>query len=303
MLSPSAIIWGFVVPALLVAVALGAAWRPWNRSGDINGRWIAAPAIGAAFGIAFWHLQEQPAWPPGNGSVLTWIFYFALCAALLGLLEAIFHPPKWLALVVIVIFWRLAVRTLISPQIPRLISPTAAEMWIDLASITAAVWWLAMESLAERAPGITVPLVLGIIATGTALTLLSWHILISAMLAGAVGTFCGAAFVIAAWHRRMCLGAGGVTALVILLLAVMVHAFFYTPDTFSSSQYALTAILLASPLLALAGDLPGVRNWKPGWRLIARVIPVILAVGTVASVGMRNYLTDQSAGQAAQQDE
>jgi hypothetical protein len=302
MLSPTAMLWGFVLPAALVAAALIIGWQPW-RAAEHNARWLAAPAIAAGFAIAFWHLQSPPVYPPGTGDAVSWLFYFAISIALLGLLEGILRPPLWLRAILLVILWRLAVRALLSRLIPRVISESDAEAWIDAAVLAALIWWLAIESLAARAPGPTVPLIFAILATAFAVTLVTWHIIRSGTLVGALGAMSGAAAVISLWDRRISFSAGGVTAFALLVLALATHAYFYTDDTFTPAQNARTALMLLSPLLAFAGDLPGIRSQKPLLRLAARLLPLLLVAGAVTGLGLRDYLRAEAQSHAAQQDE
>ena len=40
-LSVHQLLMGYIVPALIVVAALVVAWRPWNKTANIDGRWIA----------------------------------------------------------------------------------------------------------------------------------------------------------------------------------------------------------------------------------------------------------------------
>jgi hypothetical protein len=230
------------------------------------------------------------------------VFYFAIAFGVLGFFEGLLRPPMWLAALLLMVLWRLMVRAIIAPQVPRLIPQFNAEAWIDAATAAALLWWLAMQQLARSAPGATTPIVLAILCAGWAVVLVTWHIIRSGELAGTLAVMCAAAAVVSIWRPRITLATGGASVVVLVLLCVIVHAYFYTDDTFSLRQQVGTAVLLASPLLALAGDLPGIRGARPGWRLAARLVPLILAVGLVAGLSVRDY-ANADAADAAMQDE
>jgi hypothetical protein len=302
-LTPAMIFLGFVLPALIVGVGLALAWRAWRGECAADGRWIAGPLFAAALVVAFPRIEQAwPTWPPGTGSAVFLLFYFAIALGVLGFFEGLLRPPLWLAALLLLLVWRLMVRAIIAPQVPRLISEFNAEAWIDAATAAALLWWLAMQQLARTVRGAATPIVLGILCAGWAVVLVTWHIIRSGELAGTLAVLCATAAVVSIWRPRITLATGGVSVVVLVLLGVIVHAYFYTDDTFSPQQQVRTAILLASPLLAFAGDLPGIRTARPSWRLAARVVPVILAVGLVAGLSAKEY-ANADAADAAVQDE
>src|SRR5580658_1662781 len=115
------IVGGLVVPALLVAVIALLLWKLHPTA-----RCVLGLAAAAGFGIAFWNLETKPGWPP-SANVLYLLFYFGVTAGVLSFADSLFRPPIWVRTVVLIIFWRLAVRLLLAPQIPRSISPNDAE--------------------------------------------------------------------------------------------------------------------------------------------------------------------------------
>jgi hypothetical protein len=299
-LTAAMVMLGFALPAVLVAGGLILAWRAWRGACSCDARWIAGPLIAAGLVIAFPSIEQtRPPWPPGSGNAVFWIFYCALALGLLTFLQDVRRPPWWLAALLLIALWRLFMRVMLAPQVPRLISDFEAEAWIDAATVAVVVSWLAMQQLARIAPGPTAILVLGIVCTGWAVMLVTWHIIRSGELAGTLAIMCAAAAVVSIWRRWITLTGGGVSAVVLLLLCLIVHGYFYTDDTFSPAQQARTVILLVAPLLAFAGDLPGIRRARPGWRLAARLAPVLLAVGIVAGLAAAEYASAQAANQAA----
>jgi hypothetical protein len=294
------VFWGFALPAIGVAVGLILAWRAWRRADRLDGRWISGLLIGGGFALAFpWLEQGHPAWPPGADNAACWCFYFAIALGLLGFLQDVLRPPAWLGAIILLLLWRLAMRAILAPEVPGLLSNVALETWTDAASVAALLLWLAMQQLAANAPGPTTPIVLGIWCAGWAVMLVTWHIIHSGELAGTLALMCAAAAAIGIWRRRISLAGGGITAVVLLLLCLIVHAYFYSDDAFSTGQQWRTVILLLAAPAAFAGDLPVIRRARPGWRLAARVAVVLLAVGIVAGISVAQFAAAQAANQAA----
>ncbi|MDP9172254.1 MAG: hypothetical protein M3O30_00110 [Planctomycetota bacterium] len=287
--TPLSIFEGIVLPTLLVAIGIVVAQRPWKRAANADPRWIAAPLLCLAFEIAYLVFHpDRPSFPPGTGDIYFWVFYAAIGIGFLGFLDGVFRPPLWLRAVTLLMLWRLLVRTMLSRQIPDQITQNAAEFWIDVAGLILLIWFLSLELISRSVVGSAVPLVLAILACGSAVTLFTWHLIASSSLAIALAAFCFAIAVLSRWCRVN--HANGASFAVVLLLQLLfIHGYFYSPDTFIPTDNLRTAILMASPLLIFAGDLPGIRQARPHWRLAARVLPLLLIVAIVAGLNVRSY--------------
>jgi hypothetical protein len=293
---------GIVLPAVLLALAMLLAWRPWNRRASNDARWIFGPMVGLGFCIAYFNFELKLGWPP-NANVLYLLFYFAIPLALWGLLDGLFKPPMWLRAVLLLLIWRMFVRLLLLPQVPREMSGAAGELWVDAISLIALIWWLTFEHLAERSPGVMTPMVLAAISVASAVVLaLGWHIQASGVMAGTLVAMSVAAMVLAIWNGRISFshGFGETTSLFLLLL--LIHGYFYTDDALTNQQQIWAGLLLASPLLAFVGDLPVFRKRHPAIRLAARMIPVLIVLGIVCGQTVRDYLQADQA-QPTIQDE
>jgi hypothetical protein len=184
----------------------------------------------------------------------------------------------------LVLIWRLAIRTLLNPLTPQTFSPTAIESWIDASSLAALVWWISLETIAEKNPGPTAPILLLILCIGSAILLVSWHIAGSAMAAAGIGVICGAALVLSIWSKRISFSRGAVVAVALPLQALVIHGFFYTGDTLTNVQLICAAIFMACPLLAFLGDLPRIPR---GWRLTVRILALLAAIAAVGGLSLR----------------
>jgi hypothetical protein len=294
----STILLGFLVPALATAFGLAAAWRVWDKSATVDGRWIGGPLFGLAFGMAFWNLRARPHFPPGTGDVIEWVFYLAVGLGILGFLDALLRPPVWLRAIGLLILWRLVIRVMLWPLIPG--SLILWEEWIDFLGLAAIAWWWSLETVTRESPGLAGPLLLLILSIGAAAILTSWHIVGSATAAAGAAAICVAATAAAAWRGRISLERGAATAIALPLLALLIHGYFFTSDTLTPGQQFFAGLVLISPMLALAGDLPFAVKCRPLWRLAIRLLPVILAVGAAAAWSLHQYA---QADQAQQQDE
>ena len=293
---------GMVLPAVILGLAILPTWQPWNRRATADARWIFAPLVGLGFCIGYWNFELKLGWPPG-ANVLFLLFYSAVPIAILGLLDSLLKPPLWLRAIMLLILWRILVRLLLLPQIPRQISESSAELWIDALSLMALVWWLTFEHLADRSPGVATPLILAALAGASAILLaMGWHIQASAAMAATLLAMSIAAMVLAAWNARISFSRGFAQTIALLLQLVLIHGYFYTDDTLTHWQQIWAGLLLASPLLAFTGDLPIFRGRHPAWRLTARAIPVLIALGIVCAATVRDFVQADQA-QPTMQDE
>ncbi|MGD1278708.1 MAG: hypothetical protein ABR964_15960 [Tepidisphaeraceae bacterium] len=283
MLPASTILLGFVLPALIAAVGLAWGWR-----------WIGPTVMCGAFALAFWKVRQAPGWPPGAADVVDWIFYFAVAIGLLGTIDVLLCPPLWLRALVLLVLWRIMVRTLLQ----RLAADSLdipAEQGIDLTTLAALIWWLGLENLAQKNPSFLAPLLLAILSGASAVLLFCWGTMEEAKLAVSIGAIALAATAACAIRRPAAPLRGAASALGLVLLLLLVHAYFYAPDEIPPAQQFWAAVFVLSPLLAFAGDLPGVQRWPPFWRLAARLLPVLLAAGAAAAFSLRLVLQAQNA--------
>jgi hypothetical protein len=152
-------------------------------------------------------------------------------------------------------------------------------------------WWLLTDRLAARVTGPTVPLVLMITASVASMTLVgSAHSMFMGQLAGAVAAACGVMWVLGFFFRKQSMARGGVLALVVALLGVILAGHYF------ADLSMLDAILLAlAPVTAWVGEVPVFRSKRP--RFAARLVAVlvVLAIPLVpAAKGMRDTMREQT---------
>jgi hypothetical protein len=284
------ILCGIVLPATLVVVFGGLAVKFAK-----DGRWIFGPTLAIGFGLAYFNLEPNPGWPPG-ANVVYLLFYLPMVLGVLALVDALLRPPNWARIVVLAILWRMGVRLFLARQVPETLSATSAEMWVDLSTLVAIVWWYAFETMAEWWPGVTVPLLLAPISAASALVLaLGWHIQNSGALAGAVMAMCCGGIVLGAFSSRNLFARGFAQMVVLVLQLLLVHGYFYTDDTLAGRQELILTILSFSPLLAFAAATPMVRTRSRCWQIVLRLVLVFAALGIVSGMTIHDYvLAEQS---------
>jgi hypothetical protein len=287
------ILCGLVAPAALLVVIAAIAWRL-----SADARWVFGPLMAIGFGLAYWNFEPKPGWPP-TGNVIHLHFYLPIVLGILTLADSLFKPPLWLRTLVVVVFWRMAVRLFLQPQVPGTFSASSAEMWIDVCTVVAVVWWIAFEKMAELWPGVTVPVILAMLSAGCAVLLaMGWHIQTSGAVAGAVMSMSCAGIVLGAVSGRVSFSRGFAQMAVLILQLLLAHGYFYTEDTLTNQQELLLGLVLVSPLLAFVGEIPAVRRQQRIWQIGARLAPVLILLGIVCGITARQYAQwDQTTGQ------
>jgi hypothetical protein len=291
------ILGGFLAPAVLVALVAGFAFRL-----AADARWIFGPLVAVAFSIAYSVVQSGIGWPP-TANVLYLPFYFTIVGGVLTLADSLFKPPIWLRVLILVILWRITVRLMLIHQVPNALSASNAEMWIDLSTLITAIWFILFEGLADRAPGITAPLLLfGMSGVSAIVLALGWHIQSSGSLAGVLALISLAGVITSVISRRASFSRGFAQMIVVILQLLLVHGYFYTDDNLTDTQQVWIALLLATPLLALLGDIPALRGRRSVWRLAIRLGPAIILLAIISAATARDFVrADQTAG-AAQEE-
>ena len=275
----------FLLPAVIVAAALlFARWR-----------WIGAVAFPIAFIIAEWaihgHLPAAPGAEAGD-----WIVYFAAACLVLGVLDAIFQPSLPLRAGILFVMALVANQVLLS----KLAIATPRELWdqqtfVYLAAAVATILWASMEGLCARSSGAVVMAIAAIESIGAVVLLGTETTVTASHGALALAAMTGAAMLVLLFRRGVSISRGPMLLVSFSLVELLTYTYFYGISLSTDCLWHGAAVLLA-PVLAWAGDLPGIR--RRAWsRTVARILPVMLAVGIVAAISARNYLAGQGSEQ------
>ena len=281
--STADIIVGILIPAVVCAAILLAAWRPWPRAAPPDGRWAGAIAIGAAYAIAYAKLVGDFQFPPTSAD--NWIVYLMPAAMIGGLLFCLLPLPPWSRVVAVAGLAVALVWLLLKPLIGSDISGPAAAGRIAAGAVAMTVWWVLINQLARHGPRMLAPLVLLLAAAGGAVILGDNGL---AQRGGevfvALAAILAACAVVSAITPRFRLAGGGTLAAALALFGTMLYGYYYIYPDPTPRLIAAMALVPAAPLLAWAAWLPGLRSRTPWIRGAAAVILVVLGVGAAIAL-------------------
>ncbi|MFT7670388.1 MAG: hypothetical protein ACI8X5_003096 [Planctomycetota bacterium] len=280
-MDPQAIILGGVLaPALAAGILLALAWKIWStEDGSIDGRWIGAPALAAAFLATFFYLSGLPASPlPGSSRTptgLDWLAWLVIFTAPILPIEPKFGRYRHLLRGIVAI---IAVRLVLFNAFASTWNFAEGTLWTAGLSVLFLILWSVLSSQTAARPGASSPLFLWVLATGLALlSSLSGSAKI-AQLSGALAAGLGAATVIAWRVPRLSLSGAGTALALLILFGLSLNAHFYSYTT------GVDILLFASaPFLALLTKLPRIRRMSDARQTLFLVfitaLPIAIAIG------------------------
>jgi hypothetical protein len=283
------LLWVISLPAAIALVATLVSLIPWRR--EAAGQpWGPALAICAGFAATFVTLKglRGGGFPPGD--VQHWLVYLGVPVVLSAVLATVWAKhARWVTLEGGVVLAILTVWLLTRPLARRVEPP---EYWRQFAIFCGAFvcWFTLTEALAARVRGFAIPLLLALCAGVAALVLVNAHSLLLGQLAGAVAATLGAITVLAFWFQNLSLARGGVAALTVVLLGVILCGHLFADLTTGE-----LALLFAAPLMAWAGELQFLK--RGGVRFAVRLIAVllVLAIPLVPALkGLRETMQEQT---------
>ncbi len=226
--------------------------------------------LAGAVGVLGW-----PSFPAAES--IQWLFYFAIAAAVLGILQSLWPDPLWLR-------WgsRLLLTTgllwfFLEPI--REYEWEGAARWYWLVGLAVAMLgvWASLGSLAERLPGASLALVLIIVTTGTSVVALRSGFAKFAQLGGVLTATLGACWLIALRKPSFSLAPGGIDVVAVILCGLWLGIYFF------AEMPAGAGVLLAlAPSLAWLSQLALVRKLNP-W-VAASINAVLVAVPVVIAI-------------------
>ena len=272
------ICFGLVAPLLIAGAALGPAWRP-AESGRDRRAWRIPVALGVPVVLAFVMLYG-PVTEKWQATV-----YVAAVGTAAGVAMAISPRAvlvRGLLLAALAAGTTVAVWPVFAEGDPRWIRVVPAAGTLLLAA--------ALEPLAVRRPGASVPGALTIAAGATAAIVLNSGFLKLTAPIGALTVALGVSAALALFRRRLSLADGAVAVVAPLLVVAPLVAWLYAAGSGASIPAVSYALPAASPLLLWAGELPVVRD-RPApvavavrWLLVFGVcaVAIVLAFGVFA---------------------
>src|SRR5688572_26257053 len=262
------------------------ATRPWRRGRDLAG-WGAAVAVTGGFAIAFYHVfGGLPSFPPASAQ--QWLVFLGVPVVGIAVVQP-FVKSRAMAVTASVIV--LGITPWLLLRKVTFLEPRILWTWTAASTLAMTAWWLAMESLARRGRGASLPLLLGMVVGVSGLAIINAHSATMGQAAGSVAIPLLVVSLAALWSRGASLARGGMLAVTVQLLGLLLFAHLFL------DMPARDAVLLAvAPLAAWAGELP--RLGKPdSWkRLALRTVAVlaVLALPAISAVrGLQSTLNEQ----------
>lgn len=270
--------WIFV-PAVVAGAVWGAGWKIWDRKAAAlrDGTWVGPLAFAAAFAAGFILLEGWPGFPPRSAE--GWLPYIGAGA---GLLSAGRFGRRELVIQIILwgVIFAFAVMRLTVNLRPTW-SGGEEALWFFGFVVTGLAAQMALEVVAERRPGVSMPVVYWILAVGVFTTLALSGSITYAQYAGIVAAAAGAAFVAACIKPSISFsGAGGTSGVVVVLL----NALLLCGNLFSGLPLSVALILAGAPIFLLIGEMGWVTQ-RAGWQqVLLRAVFVGVPVGVAVGV-------------------
>ena len=265
-----------VIVALLVAAGVCAVGVGWPGRGATV---LVLVPCAAACGYICGHLMTTgvTAFPPVD--TINWLPYFALAAAVLGIIQEILSPPAWIRLLAFALFSAGTMSLLLSPRLQREWTFGQGLLWVGCLAVGMVALGLVCDALCRNSSApITTPAFLLLPCAGAAVALmLSGSILLGQLAA----IFAAAVFgSVIPGLRRVAIGKGIAPVFATLLSALLASGCFF------ADLPAQSALLLAvAPALGLVrtGKLPAL--WAVAVRagLVAAAVLIALVTAFLAS--------------------
>ncbi len=274
------ILYGAVLPALVAAIVLLVAWRPWNRSSSINGAWGGGLLLAAAFAVTQFGLVGWPPCPPREPA--QWTVWLVLLAAAAEAILRILRPPCWIRCIVHAAF-AVAVGSLAVPDFHQ--HPNRAAWCVGVSVI---VLWSTLESLATRLRGATLPVAWLLAVIGVAVVLERSANAKLAQLAGALAAGLGVAVLVGLWRPKLPIAAGFASVLAIALPALLVNGHATTEDI-PAVAFILAGLAPLGAWLAAGHEIIRQKSWK---RALTAVIGVLIPAAVAVAIAVQSALSE-----------
>lgn len=275
------VLWGVVLPALVTAVVLLAACRPWRRPRSGPGAWVGAMGLGAGYVTGHLALFGWPGLTPKES--WQWMPHIAAAVATAGILIASARVPRRMG-------WGIAVLVAIGAGwllVPRW--QEARLVWTVVLASVAMAMWMVMHAMAERTTVVSASVIVLVAALVAALVLERAATARFVQLAGALAASAGGCLVVAPLVSSLKLGPGLAGMGAVLLVGLMFTGHF---NHFSDIPAICFFLVMAAPLMAWVGQLGPIRRRK-AWQRLAFEVAAVLVPGAVA-VGLAFAATDSN---------
>ncbi len=286
MVSARDILWLCGFPAIIAVLAMAVA-QPWRRGRDLPG-WAAAGAIAGGFVVAFIGMLRVPPFPPNAGE--QWLFFLAAPLVLVAVAQGLIRSA-WFGIAIS------AALLLVTPYLilrnqHAYLGGRVVWSWSIGVGIGMIAWWAAMELLARRVRGSSLPLLMALFAGVGGLAIIDAHSQVQGMLAGSIAVPLSIIALAAGWARGAALPRGGVLAVALLVPALLLCGYFFADLTLRDFL-----LITFAPLAAWAGEVPWLGK-SDSWRRVAvrwAAVAAVIALPAFRAVsGLRETMNEQT---------
>jgi hypothetical protein len=293
-IGPSDFLLEIIIPALLALAAMCLAWRPWRRFPQPKAHWGGAVAVALAVLAAYRPVfGAWPSFPPSTAN--HWLFYVVLLALLVGLLDALIRPPRWIATIGIFIAAMAALAAMLKFALfGEEHGPAQSIGLLLLFGLIGAAWWITFELTADDG-GVVAPLLMWITVSTVAVVFMLTDSFVWGKLAMALAAAAGALLVMILWRRsiRLSHGAMHVFAIVMLCLIIPVHYVASLSIGKLVTLLAVPAFIWIGRLITMAGPISRLRPWQ---RAVIRVAALVIPMAVLLSVAAVEFRRTSGGG-------
>jgi hypothetical protein len=283
--TPTDILWLAVLPAIVAALAM-LATRPWRRGRDLSGLGATA-AIVAGFGLAYYGQWRLPEFPPPSAQ--GWLFYLGIPVLIVAIVQALVKSDIAGAVLSCLVLFATPV-LLLKNQRTNL-GPEVFWTWVIGGGLAMVLWWLAMEPLARRGRGGSIPLALAMVAGVCGISIMNANSQTAGRVAGSIAVPLVVIALAGFWSKGRVVARGGTLAIGVLMLGMLLFAYHFAPD---SMPYVF--LLPLAPLALWAGEMRGLGD-RDSWTRVAvrwvAVIAVLALPAFAAARGLQQLLKEQ----------
>ncbi len=259
--------------------------------GGPEGRAVAflpfALAIGYAAGHAWLRGWVRPALVPIPPiDAYDWIPWLALAAMILGGLDSVRPCPGWARWENRLLLTALTLWLLLRPLLEGTWSTQEAAQWMSGLGLLALAVWGVLDFQAKRL-GRKAVLPLIVWTSATALCMQFCHITTLAQLGFVLVAGLAGFWIVSLWWPGLTLARGAVPVLLVVVNGLILFGRFYAYPELPVP----TAIGLAIAPLSLAVDsVPPLRNARPLWTALLRLLALLVPVGVAVGFALHEFL-------------
>jgi len=256
-----------MLAAALISGLIAIAGRLWRANS-----W--ADAVALAIGYAGGHMVAVgwPAFPPGEAT--QWLPYFAILVMFVAVLDTLLRPAGSVRALIWFLLCAGILRLLLGSKFQYGWSPLEGSLWITCLSAGLLVLTAILDRAAQRDVSISFPLILAIVAGGTAVALMLSGSMLLGQLAFVLTAVFGTIVAVGFLLPRAVPGRGIVPVAVVVLSGLWLSGYFF------AELPAASALLLAASsipaLMLVLSDEGG--NPRRGLVLRATVVAVSVAL-------------------------